>query len=195
MFRALLSAALPLVTVALFAACGGSGAAPKARGAFGDYLAYQADRGTAEAEFNRAFRTIATAADARDRGRLLAAARSARAAGARIHRALEQQLAAAAELAAYEPTRMEGRRLRRALRRSRDGLLLFEHQLAIAERDPFLDREANADEVRRLSRHALALSVAGAVERRRSVRALAEALKVEPPFDPLLDGVTGTTGS
>jgi hypothetical protein len=38
-------------------------------------------------------------------------------------------------------------------------VLLFEQQLAIAERDPFLDRKVNADEVRRLSRHALALSV------------------------------------
>jgi hypothetical protein len=157
MFRAQLAAALALVTVALFAACGGSGAAPKAREAFDHYLAYQADRGTAEAEFNRAFRTIAAAAEARERTRLLAAARSARAAGARIHRALEHQLAAAAELAAYGATRADGRRLRQALRRSRDGLLLFEQQLAIAERDPFLDRKANADEVRRLSRHALAL--------------------------------------
>jgi hypothetical protein len=65
MARALLPAALALVTVALFAACGGSGAATKAREAFGDYLAQQAERREAEAEFNRAFRTIATAAEAR----------------------------------------------------------------------------------------------------------------------------------
>jgi hypothetical protein len=49
--------------------------------------------------------------------------------------------------------------------------------------------------VRRLSRHALALSVTGAVERRRAVRALTEALEVDPPFDPLFDGATRTTGS
>ncbi len=66
-------------------------------------------------------------------------------------------------------------------------------QLEIGALDPFLDDEANADEVSRLARRAADLSSEGEVGIRRADRAIALALGLEPRFDTLF-GSPATTG-
>jgi hypothetical protein len=104
-----------------------------------------------------------------------------------IDASLEIEIGSAEALAAYEPTRDDGRKLADALRRTRAGTKLVDRQLSIASRDPFLDTTANEREVGRLSSQITTTSVAAAFARRRAQRAIALALGVEPPLDVMYD--------
>jgi hypothetical protein len=178
-----------LAAAALVVAACGAGAGPEeqARESFGEYRDAHAVRGAAELELREVFGDIAMAAGDRDEESIVAAVSRGRDALATIDRSLERELAAAKLLAAYEPTSAEGRKLVDALEQSRVGVGLIARQLDIAVRDPFLDVEANADEIRRLSAESTRISVPAAFARRRAAHAIALALGVKAPDDPMFD--------
>jgi hypothetical protein len=190
-------AALLLGAAALLAACGGSSSEgeQRAKASFGVYRKAEDQRKDAESALNHAFRDISKAANARDRVSALAAVDRGKEAISTVYSTLAVELDAADAIAAYEPTREHGERLRHALRRTREGASLIDRQLDIARRDPFLDDAANLDEIRRLSSQSVKVSAPAAFERRRAVRAIALKLGVEPPFDVLFDSPKPTTTS
>lgn len=169
------------------AACGGGDPQERATAHFEAYRAAEQERSEAEAELRKAFGEIARGAGERDRVAVTAAAGRGREAAARIGELLDDEIEAAAAIAAYEPAAEHARALEQALRRSGIGLEAVEEQLAIALRDPFLDEPANERQVSRLSARSLDHSVPAAFARRRAARALALALDVEPPFDVMFD--------
>jgi hypothetical protein len=175
-----------LATLAL-AGCGGDDAKETARAHFGNYAAAEVERSEAEGTLNRAFREISKAANERNRGAVVAAAKRGQAAATKIHGFLETELAAAVGLVGYGPAGEDARTLERALRQSREGLRVIQEELEIATRDPFLDEPDNAREISRLARQSLRLSVPAAFARRRATRAIALTLGVRPPFDTTFD--------
>jgi hypothetical protein len=182
-----LAAAVLAVLAALAGACGGTSAEEQARQSFGDYRQAEATRSEAEDELGRVFRDISRAAGERDRAGVLAAVGHGEEALATIYEALALEIAAAEALEGYEPTRVQGRQLKEALRQSRGGARLVDSQLEIASRDPFLDAAENAREIGRLSTESTRVSVPAAFARRRAVRAIALELGVEPPVDVMFD--------
>lgn len=184
--RTVAAAVLAAVAV-LGAACGGSSAEGEAKERFGDYRQAEEARSEAENALGQVFRDISRAAGERDQAGVLAAVGRGKQALATISESLEIEIAAAEELASYDPTREDGRRLERALRQSRAGVRLVDSQLGIAGRDPFLDDAANAREISRLSSESIRISVPAALTRRRAVRAIAIILGVEPPVDVIFD--------
>lgn len=174
----------PLAAVAVAAlslaaaACGGDEGKEQARGEFEAYRAASTERTKAENELGKAFREIARAAGKRDRRGVTTAAKRGRTAAAKIDELLEAEIDAAAAMAEYEPAAKDARALIAALRRSGRGLKAVKEQLTIAARDPLLDEPENEEQVRRLSKQSLRLSVPAAFARRRAVTALARALGV-----------------
>jgi len=188
-----LAAAL-LGAAALLAGCGGSTAEERAKDSFGVYREAQGTRTGAENVLGGVFHDISAAAGARDRAGVMAAVTRGKQALANIYSSLKVEIGAAEALAAYEPTRTDGVRLRGALRRSRAGARLVDRQLEIAARDPFLDAGVNAREVSRLSSESTRVSVPAEFTRRRAVRAIALTLGVEPPIDVIFDGPQANSG-
>ena len=184
-----------LAVAALLTACGGSSSEGEesAKANFGIYRKAEEQRKDAESALNRAFRDISTAANARDRVSVMAAVDRGQAAMSTIYSTLAVELEAADALAGYEPTREHGERLHDALGRTREGAVLIDRQLDIAQRDPFLDEAENLEEIRRLSAESVKVSAPAAFARRRAVRAIALRLDVEPPFDVLFDSPKRTT--
>jgi len=176
-----------LGAAALFAGCGGSTGEDRAKDSFGVYREAEAGRTEAESALGSVFHDISSAAGAGDRAGVMAAVGRGKQALATIYTSFDVEIDAAEGLAAYEPTREDGGRLRDALRRSRDGARLVDRQLEIASRDPFLDLDVNAREVSRLSSESTRVSVPAALARRRAVRAIALTLGVDPPVDVMFD--------
>ena len=146
-------AAVLLAVAALLAACGGSSSPgdEDAKANFRVYGKAETQRDAAEAELNKAFREISSAAQAHDRAGVMAAVGRGEDAVSTIDTALAVQIEAATALAGYAPIREHGGRLRDALEDTKAGTDLVDQQLAIARRDPFLDDAANLREVQRLS--------------------------------------------
>jgi len=182
-----LAATVLAVLAALAGACGGTNAEEQARQSFGDYQRAEVTRGEAENALGRVFREISRAAGERDQAGVLAAVADGKEALATIYESLALEVAAAQALEGYQPTRVQGRRLREALHQSRAGARLVDSQLEIASRDPFLDAAENAREISRLSTESTRVSVPAAFARRRAVRAIALELGVEPPLDVMFD--------
>ena len=183
-----LVAAVTLAAAALLAAaCGGQSAEQHAKERFGAYVQAEQARGRAEDDLRRVFGELARSAGKRDQAGVRAAVGRGKHALSEIDASLEIEIGSAEALAAYEPTRDDGRKLADALRRTRAGTKLVDRQLSIASRDPFLDTTANEREVGRLSSQITTTSVAAAFARRRAQRAIALALGVEPPLDVMYD--------
>ena len=175
-----------LLALALAACGGGDGGRDEARALYRDYRAAQDKRGDAEERLRQAFVDIADAAANEDRADVRAAAARGEEAAAEIDRLLALEVKAAAALASVDGLAEPARRLERGLTTSREGLALVVRELAIARRDPLLERRANEREIRRLARAASDVSQRGELARRKADIALAAALDVEPPVDPVL---------
>lgn len=177
--------ALPLV------GCGGSDDDEAARELYGVYRSTEDERNKAEGRLRRAFSDIALAANERDRGGVLSAVQRGELAAGDIQLLLEEEIEAAVGLVRFDRLSTDAGRLKQGLEQTRRGLQFFVTQLRIGARDPFLDDEANGSEVQRLARSAARLSVDGELTIRRSDRALALALGIEPRLDVLFDAPAG----
>jgi hypothetical protein len=173
--------ALPLV------GCAGGEDDEAARELYGIYRSTEDVRSKAEERLRRAFSDIALAADERNRGGVLSAVQRGELAAGDIERLLEKEIDAAVGLERFDRLSADADRLKRGLEETRQGLRLFVAQLRVGARDPFLDDDASGSEVRRLAHRAAKLSVDGEFAIRRSDRALALALGIEPRFDVLFD--------
>jgi hypothetical protein len=173
--------------------CGGDGDDEAAKKLYGVYRSTEDVRNEAESRLRTAFSDLAQAAGERDREGVLDAAEDGREAAVEIEGLLAKEIEAAEGLGEFARLEGDADRLKRGLERTRVGLELFDQQLRLAARDPFLDEPANAAEVSRLARRAARLSVDGEFAIRRADRALALALGIEPRFDLMLDRETTTT--
>jgi hypothetical protein len=189
-------AAIAALAVVLTAgACGDDGDGDEAgRDLYRAYRAAEDDRHEHETALTQAFRDIAVAAERKDRDGALAAVASGEDAADEIDAVLGRELESAGAMREREALSSEARRLEQGLLKSRDALGLIRRQLAIAGRDPFLERRRNAREVRSLAGRAADLSVEGELLVRRADRALARALGVEPRSDPFLEEEGGAVG-
>lgn len=189
----LLTALLVAILAVSLPACGQE-EDDRPRELYGVYRSTDQSRDVAEGRLRQALSDLASAAGRRDRVGALAAIDRGRVAAAEIDRLLGKEIAAVAGIRRYAKFSGDASRLEHGLRTSREGVRLFARELAIGARDPFLDVNANAREVRRLARVGGQLSVDGEAEVRRASRDLARALGVEPPFDPLLEREESATG-
>lgn len=186
-------AALALVLAA--GACGGEGEDEAGRDLYRAYRAAEDDRDGHEAELRAAFQELAAASGRDDRDGALAAVREGEEAADRIDAELVRELESAGAMRERERLSSEARRLEQGLRKTREALDLIRRQLAIAGRDPFLERPRNAREVSSLAGRAADLSVEGELLIRRADRALARALGIKPRSDPFLDEEERDTSS
>jgi hypothetical protein len=176
-------------------ACGGDGDGDEGgRELYRAYRAAEDARHEHEGELTQAFRDIAVAAERKDREAALAAVASGEDAAEEIDAVLARELESAGAMREREELSSDAQRLEQGLLKSREALGLIGRQLAIAGRDPFLERRRNAREVRSLAGRAADLSVEGELLVRRADRALARALGVEPRSDPFLEEEGGAVG-
>lgn len=181
-------AALAALALVLAVGCGGNGDDESGRDLYRAYRAAEDDRHEHETALTQAFRDLAVATERKDRAAALAAVAGGEDAADAIEAVLARELETAGTMRERDELSSEARRLERGLERSREALGLIRKQLAIAERDPFLKRRGNAREVRSLAGRAADLSIEGELLVRRADRALARAVGVEPPSDPVPRG-------
>jgi hypothetical protein len=182
-----LAAAFTALVVVLVAGACGRGEDEADRDLYRAYRAAEDDRDGHEAELRQAFLDIAAAAERDDRDSALAAVANGEEAAGEIDAVLADELETAGAMREREGLSSEAGRLERGLLTTREALGLIRRQLAIAERDPFLERPRNAREVRSLAGRAADLSVEGELLVRRADRALAREVGIEPRSDPFLD--------
>jgi hypothetical protein len=188
-----------LALVLAVGGCGGNGDDEPGRELYREYRAAEDDRHEHETALTQAFRDLAVATERKDRAAALAAVASGEEAADAIEAVLARELQTAGTMRERKELSSEARRLERGLEKSREALGLIRKQLAIAQRDPFLERRGNAREVRSLAGRSADLSIEGELLVRRADRALARAVGVEPRSDPFLEdeerGAVGRAGS